>query len=141
MTPSIGRAVKAAIITDLAALLTTIPVLYSLPRDIPRQLVYGGRIDMDQRISAGRTSAGDTTRDEDGTIAVHIRTRGTDAEAAEVAALSYGAYLEAYLAGTGPVVSGLTNAEVDNYELVSGPDDEGFSALLTYRIGIRATIQ
>lgn len=138
MATSNAQRVKAAIIGALADApgLSGVQVAYSLPRSPEREVVYGGGIDVDQKIGTGRSSEGNTTRDEDASIDLHVRVQlpGEDCEAVEARALELGEAVESHLALTTPDVLGLLDASVSGYELVSGVDDDSAIAVLTYHI-------
>lgn len=145
MAASNAQAVKAAIITALQALqgttLAGVQVEYSFPRDLMRECIYGGRIQGNQEIGAGRSS-GNTSRDERVVILLHLRVSkpgGTCADA-EARALAIGAVVEGYLAANTPSATGLLDASIDSFDLDSDIDDDGAYALLTYRIQTQSYI-
>lgn len=147
MSGTRGQAIKAAILAALADApgLEGVTVAYSAPtRDLPRECLYGGQIEMQQHISAGRTPDGHTTRDEEGVLEVHIRVEklgGTEQET-EIRATELGTALEEFLSLNTPVMAaGNLDASVEGYVLVSASDEDGATSLMTYRIATETTIQ
>jgi hypothetical protein len=127
MTTSNLQAVKVAIFEQLALRpgLADTTVVYKPKREFPDRCIYGGGLNATQNISAGRTGA-DTTRDENGTITIHVRVllKGEDADVAEAAVVALGAEIEAYLAATDPAVLGLLNASITAFAVNSEYTDD-----------------
>jgi hypothetical protein len=139
MAGSLAMQTKAAIKTGLVALqastLAGVQVGYGPPRDQKRESIWLGKVTGDQEISAGRSGTR-TTRDDKFVVELHIQVRkpGVDCAEVEDRAVDIGVIVEEYLAGVGPVVSGLLDASVAAYELDSYPDDDGYTATLDYSI-------
>src|SRR6185369_3055051 len=120
-----------------------VQVTYAPTRDMDRECVYGGQVEMQQHISAGRNSDGYTTRDETGVIEIHIRVTapGSDQQVTEARAVELGTALEDFLSLNTPVIeNGTLDASVEGYVLTSWADDDGATTIMTYRIGTETTI-
>ncbi len=145
MSGTLAVAIKTAIITALQAApgLDGIQVEYSDTRDMAREVVYGGQIEMTQRISGGRTADGHTTRDETGVLQLHLMVMkpGGTKQDTEARAVAIGAEVENFLALNTPTMpSGTLDASIEGYVITSWYDDDAANTLLTYRIGTSATI-
>lgn len=145
MSGTRGVAIKAAIMAALkgAPGLEGVQVTYSPGRDMEREWVFGGSVEMSQTISAGRDADGHTTRDEKGVLEIHIQVRapGADHETTEGRAVELGEALEDFLSlNTPDMPAGTLDASVEGYVLNSWFDDDAAITQMTYRIGTEMTI-
>jgi hypothetical protein len=141
---SVVASVKAALLgaTDgiLAPLLTPVTVAYSLPRDIPRELVYGGNV-VGPVTLAAMAGGARVKRQEDLILQLHVRvwqpgqetTEETDARAVEI-----GDVIALYIAANTTLggVSDLKLAQVSGVDLDGWTDDDGAGSTLTLAVGL-----
>jgi hypothetical protein len=145
-----AAAARAALLGE-AGLLQSLPgldgvtVAYSLPREVPRELVYGGQVAGAARLAAMKGgAAGRIKREEDLSLQVHVRVHEpgrTTTEATDTRAVQIAAVIEEYIAGNPTLDSlpGLRLAAVEAVELDPGAvDDDGATSLLTLQIGLKS---
>lgn len=147
MSGTVAAAVRAALVGTSGVLeglagLSGVKVAYSMPRDIPRELVCGGTVTGSVSLAAMRGSAR-IKREENLSLAIHIRvhqpgeatTEFSDARAVEISTP-----IEEYIAGNSTLggVTDLKLAAVEGIDLDGFIDDDGATSLLTLRIGLKA---
>jgi hypothetical protein len=149
-TATNAAAARAALLGEAGQLqalpgLADVKVAYSLPREIPRELVYGGQVIGPVGLAAMKGgAAGRIKREENLSLQIHVRvhTPGqTTTEAADARAVEIGAAVEEYIAGNPTLdnVPGLLLAAVEAIELdPGGVDDEGATAELTLQIALKS---
>lgn len=145
---SVAAAAKAALVgTDnvLAALpaLAGVTVSYGLPRDVPREVVYGGALAGSVTLAAMRGS-GRIKREENLSLQLHIRVRmpgQATAEAGDVRAVEIADAIAEYIAAN-PTLGGVADlllASVEQVDMESGAvDDDGVTSLLTLQVALKS---
>lgn len=124
----------------LAALLPGVDVTYSPPRDIKRDLVYGGQVAGPVELAA---MAGGTRvkRQEDLTFPLYVRVwkpGAKTAETAEARAAEIGDVIALYIAADWTLggLADLKKASVSALDLDGWTDDDGAGSVLTLTIGL-----
>jgi hypothetical protein len=140
----VAAAVKAKLVGEgnvLAPLLPGVTVAYSQPRDLNRELVYGGQVAGPVEMAAFAGGA-KVKRKEDLIFLLHIRIwkPNTSVEVVEQRAAEIGGVITDYLAANWTLgdLNGLTSASVSNEEM--GPpwtDDDGAGTELTFAVSIK----
>lgn len=143
-------AAKKALIAKIAALdlggdqAGGVQVAYSWPgRNAEREVVHGGLATFDQNPLAFR-GGGRCPRQEDVTVEIHVAIAipGGKEEDVDTRAVEIGTVIEEAVAAD-PTLADAPNlkiARVDGGELETGFNDDGASALLTYRIILKSTL-
>lgn len=124
----------------LVDLLEPVKVAYSLPRDIPREVVYGGTVLGTTEVSAF-AGGGRIKRKEELTLLLHVRVaqKGVfTSEAAEARALEIAQPITDYIAANYTLgdLPELKSATVVGVELDSWIDDDGAGATLDLGIAL-----
>lgn len=143
-------AAKKALIAKIAALdlggdqAGGVQVAYSWPgRNAEREVVHGGLATFDQNPLAFR-AGGRCPRQEDVTVEIHVAIAlpGGTEEDVDTRAVEIGTVIEEAIAADPTLADApdLKIARVDGGELESGFNDDGASALLTYRIILKSTL-
>lgn len=139
---SVAAAAKAYLVgrnSVLAPLLPGVQVTYSLPRDIKRELVYGGQVAGPVELKAF-AAGGRVKRSETLTLALHVRvakpnenTQDADARAVEI-----GDVIAGYIAANWTLggLADLKLAQISGVELDSWTDDDGAGSLLTIAVSL-----
>lgn len=125
----------------LVALLDPVKVGYSMPKEIPREMVYGGTV-IGTTTLAAFAGGGRMKRTEELTCLIHVRIwtpgRGKSAETTEARALEIGTTISNYIAAN-PTLGGLAelkSATVAGVELDSWADDDGAGTTLDLGIAL-----
>lgn len=114
---------------------------YSMPRDLPRECIYGGKVTGAVELSAMRGSTGRVKREENLSLNLHIRVHDKGqptTETVEARATEIGLAVEDWIAAN-PTLGGVPSlkvAKVQGVELDSGIDDDSATAELTLTIGL-----
>lgn len=122
--------------------LEDVTVAYSLPRDVPREIVYGGPVAGEVSLATMR-AGGRIKRQEDLAMALVIRVNdpGRDTtEATDVRAVEIGTAIEEYIAGN-PTLDDLPDlklAAVQAVELDGWVDDDGATTILALQVGLKS---
>jgi hypothetical protein len=124
----------------LVDLLAPVKVGYSLPRDVPREMVYGGTVVGTTQLSAF-AGGGRVRRQEDLTLLLHVRVYkpgATTSETAEARALEIAKPISDYLAANWTLggLAELKSASVAGVELDSWVDDDGAGTTLDLGISL-----
>lgn len=147
MSGTVAAAAKARLL-GTGGLLTTLPglsgveVAYSMPREIPREVVFGGTFAGPVSLSAMR-GGGRIKREGNVSLQIHIRvsepgnntTEATDARAAEI-----GTAIEEYIAAN-PTLDALTDLKLAAVESIDGDgwvDEDGATSVLTLQINLKS---
>ena len=145
-------AVKAALIGKAGALrevpgLNKVLVAYSYPADPGRECVYGDNSATGPvSLAAMKPAGGRLRREEDTTfgLVVMVTEPGHDnTEVVEARAAEIGTAIEEYIAAN-PTCGDLADVkvvDVVSIELDSGVDDESATAVLTYQIHVKSSLQ
>lgn len=140
---SVAASAKAYLVGSagvLVGLLDPVKVAYSLPRDIPREVVYGGTV-IGTTILAAFSGGVRMKRTEDLTCLLHVRVYKPGAQTAETSearALEIGTAISTYIAEN-PTFGGLAelkSATVAGVELDSWIDDDGAGCTLDLGIAL-----
>lgn len=145
MSGTVAAAAKARLV-GVDNILTGLPglagviVAYGMPRDVGRELIYGGKVSGPVELAAMRGSNGRIRREED--LAFHLFIRVYEkgqqtAETAEARVTALSEVVEDWIAAN-PNLAGLPNlilAKVQNVELDSWLEDDGATAEMTLIIG------
>jgi hypothetical protein len=140
---SVAASAKAYLIGRsgvLVDLLKPVAVGYSLPREIPREVVYGGTV-VGTTAVAAMAGGARVKRQEELTLLLHVRVWNpgqATAETAEARALEIGTTISTYLAGDWTLggLAELKSATVAGVELDSWIDDDGAGATLNLGIAL-----
>lgn len=123
---------------------TGVQVVYCWPRDVGRELIYGGTARVDHKLIAMRGgSASRLPRDEQVTLRLHIQVRNlqSDAAAADERVMELLTVVEELLAGD-PTLAGFPNlllAGVSGVELAEPAfDDDGVTSGVGVEISYRS---
>lgn len=140
---SVAASAKAYLVGAKGVLvdaLAPVKVGYSLPRDIPREFVYGGTVIGTTQIAAF-AGGGRVKRTEQLTLLLHVRVfkpGASTSETAEARALEIAGPISAYIAGDWTLggLADLKSASVEGVELESWVDDDGAGATLDLGIAL-----
>lgn len=140
---SVAAAAKAALLGTsgvLAPLLTGVTVAYSAPRDIPREVVYGGQV-VGPVALAAMAGGVRVKRSEDLTLQLHVRVYqpgATTTETTDARAVAIGDVIATYIAGNTTLggVTDLKLAQVSGVDLDGWVDDDGAGSTLTLAVGL-----
>jgi hypothetical protein len=140
---SVAASVKAYLVGEsgvLVDLLRPVKVAYSLPRDIPRELVYGGTV-IGTTALAAFAAGGRVKRSEELTLLLHVRVHkpgAATAETAEARALEIAQPISDYLAANWTLgdLPELKSATLAGVELDSWVDDDGAGSTLDLGIAL-----
>jgi hypothetical protein len=124
----------------LAGLLSDVQVTYTAPRDIKRDIVYGGSVAGSVELSA-MAGGGRVKRQEDLTLALVVRVYRAGQATTEVSdarAVEIGDVIANYLAANWKLGSlpSLMKAVVTGVELDGWVDDDGAGSVLTIAVGL-----
>lgn len=148
MSGTVGQAAKAALVGSSNVLtgltgMTDVTVAYDMPRDIKREVVYGGKVGGPVSLSAMRGGGSNRVRrEEDLTLMLMVRAYKpgqADSAATEARAVALYTIIAEYIAAN-PTLGDVTDlklARVDAYELNSWLDDDGCGAEITMQIGLK----
>lgn len=151
MSGTVAAAAKAKLVgvnnvlSGLAGLNGVI-VAYCMPRDLPRECVYGGKVTGSVELSAMRGSTGRVKREEELSLNLHIRVhdKGQQTpETVEARAVELSNLIEDWIAANPSLgdVPNLLVAKVQGVELDSGIEDDGATAELTLTIGLKSFLR
>ncbi len=149
MAGTVGPATKRYLLKERLPAdpgLVGIQIGYSLPRDVDREVIYGGQISGPVQVEAMRGGTR-ITRREDLVLSLHIwvnRPGDQDTADVEARAAEIGQVVEELLAGDPTLsgaVAGLKMAAITNVLIDSGCDDDGALAELTYQISLMSHIR
>lgn len=144
---SVAAAAKAALVGAngaLGPLLDGVQVTYSEPRDVLREVVYGGDVTGPVQLSA--MSAGVRVRiREDLVLQLHVRVWKPGAKTTEVTdarAVAIGDVIAGYITANTTLggVENLKLAQVSGVDLSGWSDDDGSGSLLTIAVGLMSQI-
>lgn len=121
--------------------LAGVEVAYTMPRNVPRELIYGGKVSGQVELAAMRGSTGRVKRQENLNLTLHIRvhdkgqptTETVEARVAEIAIV-----VENWIAANSTLgdLPNLKLATVESVEIDSGIEDDSATAELTLTIGL-----
>lgn len=150
MSGTVGVAAKTALVgtgnvlTGLAGIGDAgVTVAYSMPKDVKREVVYGGKVGGPVTLSAMRGGGSNRIRrEEDLTLMLMVRVYKpgqSDGEATETRAVALYTLIAEYIAANSTLggVTDLKLARVDSYDMESWPDDDGWSAEIAMQIGLK----
>lgn len=147
MSGTVAAAAKAKLVGTAGVLaglpgMTGVVVAYSMPRDIPRELVCGGEVSGPVAVAAMKGS-GRIKREEDLTMALHVRVYTLGQKTTEVSdarAVAISTLIEEYIAANETLggVTDLKLASVAGVTLDGFIDDDGATSLLTLRVALKA---
>lgn len=145
MSGTVAAAVKAKLVGSdgvLAGLsgMDQVKVSYSMPRDLPREVIYSGKVSGSVELAAMR-AGGRLRRTENLELNLHIRVHDKGhptTETVEARAIEISAIVEDWIAAN-PTLGDVPNlkvAKVQGIELDSGVEDDSATAELTLTIGL-----
>lgn len=146
MSGTVAAAAKARLVganNVLSGLpgLANVDVAYTMPRSLPRELIYGGKVSGSVELAAMRGNTGRVKRQENLNLTLYIRvhdkgqatTETVEARAAEIAVV-----VENWIAANSTLgdLPNLKLATVESVEIDSGIEDDSATAELTLTIGL-----
>ena len=145
MSGTVAAAAKAKLVGTNNVLsglsgLDGVVIGYCMPRDLPRECIYGGKVSGPVELAAFR-GGGRVRRKEDLTLLLHIRVHDKGQptpETVEARAAEISTFVEEWIAAN-PTLGNLPDlklAAVQAVELDSGLDDDSATAELTLTIGL-----
>lgn len=145
MSGTVAAAAKAQLLGTSGVLsglagMSGVTVSYSLPRDVPREIVYGGQVSGPVSLAAMQGGAR-IKRQEDLTLHLHIRVYKpgqSTTEASDTRAAAISTVIEEYIAAN-PTLGGvadLKKAAAEAVELDGFVDDDGATSTLTLTVGL-----
>lgn len=145
MSGTVAAAAKAQLLGTSGVLaglagMSGVTVSYTMPRDVPREVVYGGQVSGPVSLAAMAGGAR-IKRQEDLTLHLHIRVYKlgqATTEASDTRAAAISTVIEEYIAAN-PTLGGVTDlkkASVEAVELDGFVDDDGAGSTLTLTVGL-----
>ncbi len=151
MSGTVAAAAKAKLVGTGNALvglsgMNTVTVAYCMPRDLPRECVYGGKVSGPVELSAMRGSTGRVKREENLSLNLHIRVHDKGQptpETVEARAVEISNIIEDWIAANPTLgdVPSLLSAKVEAVELDSGIEDDSATAEMTLTIGLKSFLR
>ncbi|WP_189336315.1 hypothetical protein [Actinoplanes ianthinogenes] len=145
---SVAASAKRALVGNgnpLGALLPGVIVAYSAPRDLPREVVYGGQVVGPVELLS-MAGGGRVKRREDLSLLLHVRVYQPGQETAETAearAVEIGDVICIYIATNTKLtgdIEDLRLAHVTGMDLDSWTDDDGAGSILTISVGLMSNL-
>ncbi len=146
MSGTVAAAAKAALVGANSLLsglsgLDGVVIGYDMPRSLPRETIYGGKVSGSVELAAMRGSNGRIRRSEELALNLHIRVHDKGqrtTEAVEARAVQLSMIVEEWIAAN-PTLGDLPDlklAKVQGVELEAGIEDDSATADLTLTIGL-----
>lgn len=147
MSGTVAAAAKARLVGTSNVLsglsgLETVTVAYDMPRDPPREVIYGGKVEGPVQL-VGMRGGSRVKREENLTLQLHIRVykpgeRTTETAETRVAALS--TIVEDYIAANYTLgdLADLKLASVASVDLDGFLEDDGATALMTITVALKS---
>lgn len=136
---------RLAAVTGPAQALAGVQVSYIHPKDLQREVIYGGRIRFDDQLftfSSAAVGGGRIPREETATLTfvVLVARPDSDQYLADLRAVAIGTVLEEMVAAD-PTLGGLVlAAEAESGEMEPLTHDDGVMAQLLYTISVRSEL-